>query len=146
MSEADPLAVQAAQFLASLDMDKNTDIGMRDYKGKVVIVLAKPEQYLVMIPQQAFNVAEQMARCAHKARFPDEAIPDDFNYLAQQVRQRLTEDMRDRLMLRIRAMLPSLLESKDLNYISAQLIDTVFAALDSHSYTALEPKGGIKYN
>jgi hypothetical protein len=42
-------------------------------------------------------------------------------------------------------MLPSLLERKDLNYISKQLIDTIFSALDDESYTRLEPRGGVKY-
>jgi hypothetical protein len=55
-----------------------------------------------------------MARSAHRARFPDEKMPDDFSYLAQQIKQRLTDDMRDRLQIRIATMLPSLLERKDL--------------------------------
>lgn len=145
LSEAE-LTAKAAQFLASLDMNKKTDVGLRDYKGKVVLIFMKPETYVVLEPQMAFTVAEQMARAAHRARFPEERMPDDFSYLAQQIKQRLTDDMRDRLQIRIAKMLPSILERKDLIYASKQLIDTVFSALDAESYTKLDPKGGVKYD
>lgn len=145
-SSNDSPAIAAARFLASLDLNAKTDVGLRDYKGKVVMIFPKHTDHVVFDPQQSWAIAEQLARAAHKARFPDDRIPDDFSYLAQQVKQRLTEDMRDRLQIRIATMLPSLLEKKDIAYISRALIDTVFSALDAESYTKLDPKGGVKYD
>jgi hypothetical protein len=129
-----------------IDLGKKTDVGIAVIKGRVVLWWRQPMQEIVFEPQNAFDVAEALARQAHRARFPDEKMPEDFSYLAQQVKQRLTEDMRDRLQVRIATMLPSLLERKDLAYISRQLIDTIFSALDVESYTRLEPRGGVKYN
>jgi hypothetical protein len=62
------------------------------------MLLPVPKQAVIFDPQQAWMIAEHMARCAHKARFPDERIPDDFSYLANQIKARLTDDLRDRLM------------------------------------------------
>lgn len=113
-------------------LDGNVDIALRDHDGKVIMQWLKPATRIVFEPQNAFNLAEHMARAAHKAKFPGERLPDDFSYLAQQVKQQLTEQMRDRLVVRVRAMLPSLLErNKDLNYISLQIVDTIFAAVDA---------------
>ncbi len=140
------LQAKAQEFLASLNLDKKSDVGLRDYKGKVVLIFMKPEPYVVFEPQMAFTIAEQLARAAHRARFPEERMPDDFSYLAQQIKQRLTDDMHDRLQIRIAKMLPSLLERKNLTYMSKQIIDTVFSAIDSESYTKLDPRGGVKYD
>lgn len=128
-----------------IDMDRVTNVGISPVKGKVVIWWHEPQREIVFEPQHAFTFAEHLARGAHRARFPDQPISEDFSYLAQQVKQRLTEDMRDRLQIRIATMLPSLLEKKDLAYASKQIVDTIFSALDAESYTALEPRGGVKY-
>lgn len=122
-------------------LDDNVDISMRDHGGKVYMEWHKPVTRIVFDPQNAFNLAEHLARAAHKARFPGEKMPNDFSYLAQQIKQRLTDDMRDRLALRVRSMLPSLL-AKDMNYASLQIVDTIFSALDAESYTRLDPRGG----
>lgn len=114
-----------------INMNESVDIALKDHQGKVIMLFPRPVPHIVFEPQGGFNVAENLARCAHKARFPGERLPEDFSYLAQQVKQRLTDEMRDRLAVRVRAMLPSLLESKDLNYISLQVVDTIFAALDA---------------
>ena len=114
-----------------VNMNESVDIALKDHKGKVMMIFPRPVPHIIFEPQNAFNVAENLARCAHKARFPGDRLPEDFSYLAQQVKQRLTDQMRDRLAVRVRAMLPSLLESKDLNYASVQIVDTIFAALDS---------------
>lgn len=128
-----------------VNLNESVDIALKDFKGKVIMLFPRAIPHVVFEPQSAFNIAEQLARCAHAARFPGERLPNDFSYLANQVKQRLTEDMRDRIQIRIATMLPSLLERKDLNYIAKQLIDTIFSALDDESYTRLEPRGGVKY-
>lgn len=129
----------------AVNLNESVDIALNAVKGRVVMLFPKPVPHVVFEPQNAFNVAEQLARYAHKARFPNEKLPEDFSYLAQQLKQRLTDDMRDRLLIRIRSMLPSLLERKDLNYAAASIVDTIFSALDTESYTKLEPKGGAAF-
>lgn len=113
-----------------INMEESVDIALKDVHGKVVMHWYKLRDRIVFEPQAAFNFAEQLARCAHRARFPGERIPDDFSYLAGQIKQRLTEEMRGRLVARMRVMLPSALESKDLAYVSRQIVDTIFSALD----------------
>lgn len=113
-----------------LNLAESVDIALRAYKGKVLMTFPKPVPHIIFEPQNAFTVAEHLARAAHEARFPGQKVPEDFSYLANQVKARLTDELRDRLVLRIRAMIPSLLESKDLNYISKQIVDTVFSAVD----------------
>jgi hypothetical protein len=67
----------------------------------------------------------------HNAPLPNDDYPDlSRNWRYSGDKQRLTEEMRDRLIVRLRAMLPSALESKDLGYVSRQVVDTVFAAID----------------
>lgn len=129
-----------------IDISKGTDVGIASIKGKVVLWWRKPQTEISFEPQNAFEFAEHLARCAHATRFPGERIPEDFHYLAQQIKQRLTEDIRDRLIVRIGTMLPSLLEKKDLTYLATQVVDTIFSAIDNESYTKLRPAGGPKYD
>lgn len=119
-----------------INMGENVEIALNDVQGKVVMLWHQPRQHIVFDPQDAFNFAEQVARAAHRARFPGERLPDDFSYLAQQVRERLTDEMRDRLVLRVRTMLPSLMQKNDPNYMAAQIVDTIFSSVD--------PEGGYK--
>jgi hypothetical protein len=113
-----------------INLEENVDIALNDVQGKVVMMFHRPVPHVVFDPQAAFGLAENLARCAHKAKFPGERIPDDFSYLAQQVKQRLTEQMRDRMIARVHTMLPSALETKDLGYVSRQIVDTIFSAID----------------
>lgn len=128
-----------------VNLNESLDIALNAVKGKVVMLFPRHVPHVVFDPQNAFSFAEQLARTAHRAAFPNEKLPDDFSYLAQQLKQRLTDDMRDRLLVRIRSMLPSLMEKKDLNYASAQIVDTIFSALDTESFTKLDPKGSTRF-
>lgn len=116
---------------APLNLNEKVQIALNDVQGKVVMHWHRPRDTIVFDPQSAFTFAEQLARAAHRAQFPGDRMPEDFSYLAQQIKQRLTEEMRDRLVFRVRSMLPSLLERKDLNYTALQLVDTIFAAVDA---------------
>lgn len=116
---------------APIDLEEKVEIALNDIRGKVVMHWHRPRDTIVFDPQGAFTFAEHLARAAHRAKFPGERLPEDFSYLANQIKQRLTSDMRDRLVFRVRTMLPSLMVSKDLNYISLQIVDTIFAAVDA---------------
>lgn len=113
------------------DTNKSVDVAIKVHEGKVLLTWEKPVDHIFFDPQSCFALAEHMARAAHRARFPGEPLRDDYHYLTQQVKQRLTEQMRDRLAIRIRTMLPGLLEKhKGMDYISNQIVDTIFSAID----------------
>lgn len=120
-----------------LDPNENVDVAMKVAAGKVLMSWQGPREHIFFEAQAAFNFAEHTARAAHRARFPEDKMPEDFSYLAQQIKQRLTDEMRDRLVIRVRTSLPSLLQNKDLNYVARQVVDTIFAALDDQGYYKL---------
>lgn len=120
-----------------LDATENVEVAMKVMNGKVLMTWPVPRAHIFFEPQAAFDLAEHMARAAHRAKFPGEQMPEDFSYLAQQIKQRLTDAMRDRLVIRLRTALPSLLVSKDLNYVAQQMVDTIFSALDDQGYYKL---------
>lgn len=119
---------------APLDTNENVDIATQvattAHGRKVLMMWHQPRAHIFFTPEKAFEFAEHIARSAHRAKFPGESLREDYSYLTQQVKQRLTEKMRDRLMIRVRTMLPSLLESKSLDFIARQVVDTIFSALD----------------
>jgi len=120
-----------------LNPQENVDLAFKVVQGKVLLTWYGARDHIFFEPQAAFEFAEHMARAAHRARFPGERLPEDWSYLAQQIKQRLTDEMRDRLAVRVRTALPSLLERKDLNYVATQLVDTIFAALDDQGHYKL---------
>lgn len=124
-----------------INLGENLEIGFGIAQGKVIMNWATPRTEIVFVPESAFSFGEEIARMAYKARYPDQKLPSDFSYLAQQLKQRLTDDMRNRLLHRVATMLPSLLEKRDLSYAAAQIVDTLFAALDTESYTRIDPQG-----
>ena len=120
-----------------LNPQENVDLAFKVVQGKVLVHWHGPRDNIFFEPQSAFDFAEHLARTAHKAKFPGQPVPEDFSYLAQQIKQRLTDEMRDRLAVRVRTALPSLLERKDLNYVAKQIVDSIFSALDDQSYYKL---------
>lgn len=126
---------------APLNLAENTDIGFGIAQGKVIMQWPQPRTHLVFKAEAAFAFGEEIARVAYRCAYPDQKLPSDFSYLAQQLKQRLTDDMRNRLLNRVATMLPSLIAKGDLSYAAAQLVDTLFSALDTESYTKLEVQG-----
>jgi hypothetical protein len=108
------------------DLNKSTDIAIGIFQDKVVIHWHAPTTSISFDPQRAFEFGEQMARTAHKARFGEE-VENDGKYLSRQIRQRMTEDLRDKMITRVRVMLPSLLDSKNLDYTARSIVDTIFS-------------------
>ncbi len=111
------------------DKDKagKVDIAIGIHMDKVVIHWREPTTFITFDAQNAFDFGEQMARCAHKARFGEDA-PSDGSYLAQQVRSRITEDLRNRMITRAVLMMRSMVgQEKSPEYIAAQVVDTIFA-------------------
>ena len=110
--------------------DGKTSIAIKDHGGKVILEFPNPVTWIALDPQNAFEIAEATARAAHTAKF-GKAPPDDRSYLAQQVRARLTDELRDRMVVRVRVMLPSLLDnSRSLDYVARQVVDQIFSEVD----------------
>lgn len=98
-------------------------IGVED--GKVIARWHIPSTMIAFDPQNAFNIGEALARAAHEARFPGEALTDG-SYLAAQIRARITEDVRDRLVTRVALMLNSLRASRHTNgELALQIVDVI---------------------
>ncbi len=94
----------------STEVKMNVDV--RD--GNVLIVLAAtglPDVPILITAQAAFELGEKMARAAHQARF-GEVVQDDRSYIAQQVRERVTEDYRMFLTQRVATILASIREDR----------------------------------
>lgn len=98
--------------------------------GKVVLQWHHICNRIDLDPQNAFDIAEALARTAHKARFGEDA-PSDTNYLAQQIKSRLTEQMRDKMVARVALMLSSMIrQEKTHGYMAMQIVDSIFAEVD----------------
>lgn len=83
----------------------NIDVAVGVVEGKVVAQWHRPVTQIVFDPQNAFQIGEALARAAHEARFPGEKLPSDRSYLAEQVRAKLTEDLRVRMINRVSLMM-----------------------------------------
>ena len=106
-----------------------THVMVGDEHGQVFLRFPQPMQVLVLDPQNAFTIAEAVARSAHKARFGVDA-PTDQSYLAQQVKDRLTDEMRDRMIARVTLLLNNAkTEPKTPGYWAMQIVDSVFNAV-----------------
>ena len=104
-------------------------IGIGD-GGKVVMHWHEQCNRIDFDPQSAFDMAEGLARTAHKVRFGKNP-PTDNSYLAQQIKARLTEQVRDKMVGRVALMLTSMLrQEKTHGYMAMQIVDTIFAEVE----------------
>lgn len=107
--------------------DGKTEIAIGDEGGKVIMRFPKPIAWCALDPQNAFQIGEAIARAAHVARFGTQP-PADGSYLAQQIRSRVTDETRDRMVTRVSVMLQSLRDQNKSNgQIALQVVDTIFA-------------------
>jgi hypothetical protein len=104
-----------------------TELAMGIEDGKVLVRFKDKVAWVAFDPDNAFHVAEAMARLAHEVKFGEKPQTDQ-SYIAQQVRARLTEDLRDRMVTRVSLMLASLKsQNKTDGYTAMQIVDTIFA-------------------
>jgi hypothetical protein len=87
------------------EKDASIDVAVGVVDGKVVAQWHRPTARIVFDPQNAFQIGEALARAAHEARFPGEKLPQDGSYIARQVRAKLTEDLRVRMINRVSLMM-----------------------------------------
>ena len=81
-------------------------------------------------PQAAFEQGEMLARAAHQARFGKAPVSDQA-YLQEQIRNRVTEDLRKFMVTRVSVMLNSLRTNKHYSNpkLAAELVDTILTKL-----------------
>ena len=89
----------------------NVDVAVGVVQGKVVAKWHQPTNQIVFDPQNAFEVGEALARAGHEARFGTKPAADA-SYIAEQVRARVTEELRDHMVARVALVLPQLMERK----------------------------------
>lgn len=104
-----------------------TDMMVGDEHGKVFVRYPQPVEVVVLDPANAFNVGEAIARAAHKAKFGVDA-PTDKSYIAEQVRLRVTEEMRDRKVARVTIMINNAMnKEKTPGYWAMQIVDHILS-------------------
>ncbi len=105
----------------------SVDVALGIRNGQVVIHWKGARETIEFDPQNAFDLGEAMARSAHKAKFGEEP-PSDRSYIADQVRARVTDQERVKMIHRTTNMLRSLNEQgKSPGYTAMQLVDTILA-------------------
>lgn len=109
--------------------DQAVNVSVTDRDGQVVLMLTTDSASplpIVVDPQAAFDLGEQMARAAHTARFGS-APASDHLYLQEQIRSRVTEQLRGFMIRRLELMLNSLREDKTWSNrrLATELLDTV---------------------
>lgn len=89
-----------------------------------------PPLTITVDPQAAFEQGEMLARAAHAARF-GQAPASDAAYLQEQIRSRVTDQLRGFMINRIGVMLNSLRTNKAYSNekLSATLVDTILTKL-----------------
>lgn len=102
-----------------------TSLAVKAEGGNVLIVFPKPIIWCQLDPQTAFEAGEQIARAAHEARFGTPPQSDG-SYIAQQVKARITEDLRDRMVARVALMLNSI-GRKSHGEQAMMIVDTILA-------------------
>lgn len=102
-----------------------TDMMVGDERGKVFVRYPQPVEVVVMDPQNAFTIAEAMARAAHKAKFGKEP-ESDHSYIAQQIRSRITDEIRERKINRCAILLNNMQTNpKTPGYWAMQIVDSL---------------------
>lgn len=105
-------------------------VDLRVFAGNVDLILSAtgvPSVPITIDPQQAFDLAEKLARAAHEARF---GVPakSDHAYLAERVREKITAEYRQFLVRRFEIMLNSTRDNGAVwpnARLAAELVDTI---------------------
>lgn len=104
-----------------------SNVGIAVHEGQVLVRFDWPLDLIKLDPQNAYHIGEAIARAAHEARF-GEKMQTDASYIAQQVRARITEAMRDRLVQRLSLIVHSMrLENKSDGEIAMTVVDRVLS-------------------
>ena len=103
----------------------SVDVAIGVHEGKVVARWALPTTQIVFDPQNAFQIGEAMARAAHEARY-GAPVQTDESYIAEQVRARVSENLRLKMINRFVLMFGSMeRQRKTPKHIAEQMVDAL---------------------
>ena len=98
-------------------------VGARN--NQVTLQFPHPVEWAALDPQTAVNVAEAMARAAHRVRFGREP-PANIDTLAEDIKRRTTDIVREKMINRTVLILRSLQEKgRRLDYQAAEVVDRI---------------------
>lgn len=108
-------------------LNESIHVAVGDQNGKVVLSFDRPIQNWVLDPQNAFQIGEAIAKAAHTAKFGK--VPQaDGSYIAQQVKARVTDEIRARMVLQAGFALRSMLEqNRKPEYIAAEIVNRILS-------------------
>ena len=99
------------------------EVGAEDGKAFIRLSTAGVQPITIpMDPQAAFEGAEQLARAAHTAKF-GKPPQSDVSYLAEQIKSRITDQLRDWMVTRVTLMLKTI--RTDPGYTDRTLAETL---------------------
>lgn len=104
-----------------------TQIGIACIDKHVVMKFPQKMEYIAMKAENARFIAEAIGRAAYEAHY-GKAAPDDMrSALLHDVREKLTDEMRDKMIARFSMVMPSMLEqlrgAKTPGRIAMELVD-----------------------
>ena len=103
-------------------------VAVGDRNGKVLLAFDRPVQNWVLDPQNAFQIGEAIARAAHTARFGQAPLKTDGPYIAEQVKARVTDEIRTRMVLQAGFALRSMLDQGHKpDYMARELVDRILS-------------------
>jgi tRNA C32,U32 (ribose-2'-O)-methylase TrmJ len=106
----------------------NIATAIKAHDGKVILMYHTPVREVVFDSQNALNLAHALARCSYEARYGKPPADEGNQLLAQQVRKKVTKEVREMLIKRVKLSLRSLSEQhRSPEYIATQLVDTVLS-------------------
>lgn len=102
----------------------NVDIAFGIEGDKVVMQWQEPTNRIEFDHENAFEFGELLARKAHEAKFG--TVPTDLNYLAAQVKARVTDQLRERMIMKAAFDMRSLVEQKKTpGQIAVAIVDAI---------------------
>lgn len=105
--------------------DSGVDVAIGVQDGKVIAKWQMPTAQIVFDPQNAYRIGEALARAAHEAQH-GVAVQSDESYLAEQVRARIGDQWRARMINRFVRMFGSMeRQRKTPAYIAEQMVDAL---------------------
>jgi S-adenosylmethionine synthetase len=108
--------------------DGSTTVAVGVEKGRAVLRFPKPIEFAAFDSANAMQVAEALSRAAYEAHH-GKAPPDDVSIVAERVKQRVTQEVRDRMVTRINLILISQREKKTVSngHLAMELVDRILS-------------------
>lgn len=99
-----------------------TMVAVGERSGKVVLTFSKPIQWLPLDPENARQIAEQMAKSAYTARYGREPTGEPRSMITEKLRKH----MRSRATIIIRTLME---ENRGPGYIANHVVDAILREL-----------------